>query len=185
MACYNSGMTERCAVFVRTSTAEQSVESQLADLRPYAVRRGWEVVSEIKLEGASAYRGGMDALLARLVRESKRDGWSILLIHSLGRLSRRGVVQTVHAVTRLADAGIRLTSYREADMNDLSRVPTASWCCPSLRSLQSRRVRSRASVPRGARGCQGEGRTDRSAAGLQGQEEEDSEILPRAGRGLD
>ena len=62
----------------------------------------------------------MDALLARLVRESQRDGWSILLVHSLDRLSRRGVVQTVHAVTRLADAGIRLTSYREADMIDLT-----------------------------------------------------------------
>ena len=113
-------MSGRCAIFVRTSTAEQSVETQLADLRPYAARRGWEVVSEIRLEGTSAYRGGMDALLARLIRESQRDGWSILLIHSLDRLSRRGVVQTVHAVTRLADAGVRLTSYREADMIDLS-----------------------------------------------------------------
>ncbi len=65
---------DKCAIFVRTSTAEQSVESQLADLRPYAVQRGWEVVSEIHIEGASAYRGGMDALLARLVRESQRDG---------------------------------------------------------------------------------------------------------------
>lgn len=113
-------MTKRCAIFVRTSTAEQSVESQLADLRPYAAHRDWEVVSEIRLEGASAYRGGMDTLLAHLVHESQRDGWSILLIHSLDRLSRRGVVQTVHAVTRLADAGIRMTSYREADMIDLS-----------------------------------------------------------------
>ena len=110
----------RCAIFTRTSTNEQSVDSQLSDLRPYAERRGWDVVSEICLEGASAYRGGMDALLARLVRESRRDGWDILLIHSLDRLSRRGVVQTVHAVTRLAEAGIRLTSYREADMIDLS-----------------------------------------------------------------
>lgn len=111
---------DKCAILVRTSTVEQSVESQLTDLRPYAAHRGWEVVSEIRLEGTSAYRGGMDAILARLVRESQRDGWSILLIHSLDRLSRRGVVQTVHAVTRLADAGIRLTSYREADMIDLT-----------------------------------------------------------------
>lgn len=29
-------------------------------------------------------------------------------------------MQTVHAVNRLADAGISLTSYREADMFDLS-----------------------------------------------------------------
>ena len=110
----------KCAIFVRTSTAEQLVESQLADLRSYAAHRGWKVVNEIRLEGTSAYRGGMDALLARLVRESQRDGWSILLVHSLDRLSRRGVVQTVHAVTRLADAGIRLTSFREADMIDLT-----------------------------------------------------------------
>ena len=61
----------------------------------------------------------MDALLACLVRESQRDGWTILLVHSLDRLSRRGV-QTVRAVTPLADAGVRLTSYREADMIDLT-----------------------------------------------------------------
>ncbi len=30
------------------------------------------------------------------------------------------MVQTVHAVTRLADAGIRITSYRESDMIDLT-----------------------------------------------------------------
>ena len=110
----------KCAIFVRTSTAEQPADSQLADLRPYAARRGWEVVSEIKLEGTSAYRGGMDALLSRLVHQSKQEGWNILLIHSIDRLSRHGVLHTIHAVTRLADAGIRLTSYREADTIDLS-----------------------------------------------------------------
>ena len=62
----------------------------------------------------------MDALITRLVSESTRDGRSILLVHSLDRLSRWGVIQTVHAVTRLADAGIPLTSYREAGMTDLS-----------------------------------------------------------------
>ena len=113
-------MNDKCAIFVRTSTAEQSADSQLADLRPYAARRGWEVVSEIKLEGTSAYRGGMNALLARLVRQSHQEGWSILLIHSIDRLSRRGIVQTVQAVIRLSDAGIRLTSFREAEMIDLS-----------------------------------------------------------------
>ena len=109
-----------CAILVRTSTAEQSVESQLADLRPYAAQRGWDVVTEIRLEGRSAYRGGMDAVLARLARQSRQEGWSILLVHSIDRLSRGGIVQTVHAVTRLADAGVRLTSFREADMIDLS-----------------------------------------------------------------
>lgn len=113
-------MQDRCAILVRTSTAEQSVESQFADVRPYAERRGWEVATEISLEGGSAYRGGMDAFLACLARQSRQEGWSILLVHSIDRLSRGGIVQVVHAVTRLADAGVRLASYREADMTDLS-----------------------------------------------------------------
>lgn len=113
-------MLERCAILVRTSTAEQSVESQLADLRPYAEQRGWEVVTEVQLEGTSAYRGGMDAVLARLARQSRQEGWSILLVHSIDRLSRGGILQTVHAVTRLADAGVKLVSFREAGMLDLT-----------------------------------------------------------------
>ena len=81
----------------------------------------WSVIRPpLTLEGTSAYRGGMNALLSRLVRQSKQEVWNILLIHSIDRLSRHGVVQTVRAVTRLADAGIRLTSYREADTIDLS-----------------------------------------------------------------
>ena len=48
---------EKCAIFVRTATAKQSVESQLSDLQPYAALRGWEVVSEIRLKGTSAYHG--------------------------------------------------------------------------------------------------------------------------------
>ena len=76
--------TNKCSIFVRTLIVEQSVESQLADRRPYPAHRGWEVVSEIKLEATSAYRGGPDTLLARLVRESQRDGWFFPLTGSRG-----------------------------------------------------------------------------------------------------
>ena len=89
----------------------------------------------------------MDALLVRLVCESTRDGWSILLVHSLDRLSRRGVVQTVHAVTRQADAGIRLTSYREADMIDLTSphgelvLSVFAFLAKQVSSIKSERAR--------------------------------------------
>ena len=67
----------------------------------------------------------------------------------MDRLSRRGAVQTVHVVTRLADAGIPLTSYREADMIDLSSphgelaLSVFAWLAKQEISIKSERAKHR------------------------------------------
>jgi DNA invertase Pin-like site-specific DNA recombinase len=55
------------AIYVRVSTADQHVESQLYDLRDLAAQRGLEVVQEYRDSGVSgkrARRPGLDALIA-------------------------------------------------------------------------------------------------------------------------
>ncbi len=55
------------AIYVRVSTADQHVESQLYDLRELAAQRGLEVVQEYRdsgISGKRARRPGLDALIA-------------------------------------------------------------------------------------------------------------------------
>jgi len=49
-------MTDRVAIYYRVSTADQSHDSQVRELRDYADRRGLQVVDEY-LDTASGARG--------------------------------------------------------------------------------------------------------------------------------
>ena len=58
---------KKAAVYVRVSTPDQHVESQLYDLRQMAEQRGFQVVKEYADKGVSglkARRPGLDALMA-------------------------------------------------------------------------------------------------------------------------
>ena len=122
----------------------------------------------------------MDAVLARLARQSRQEGWNILLVHSIDRLSRGGIVQTVHAVTRLADAGVRLTSYREANMIDLSS-PHGELC---LALEAGERDQGGAGQTRHRRG-KGERCESGAAPRLEGQAAKDAQALQKPRRGVD
>ena len=58
---------KKAAIYVRVSTPDQHVESQLYDLRELAVQKGFEVVHEYEDRGVcgkKARRPGLDALMA-------------------------------------------------------------------------------------------------------------------------
>ena len=58
---------KKVALYVRVSTPDQHVESQLYDLRELASQRGFEVVHEYEdrgISGTKARRPGLDALMA-------------------------------------------------------------------------------------------------------------------------
>ena len=44
---------EKCAIYARVSTADQSTEPQLLDLKRYTLNRGWELYEEYRDEGIS------------------------------------------------------------------------------------------------------------------------------------
>src|SRR5208283_3407627 len=75
------------AIYVRVSTADQHVESQLYDLRELAVQRGYEVVGEYRDSGVSgkrARRPGLDALIA----DARRKKFSVVLVAAFDRVAR-------------------------------------------------------------------------------------------------
>jgi len=76
---------KKAAIYVRVSTPDQHVESQLYDLRELAVQRGFEVVHEYEDRGfcgKNARRPGLDALS----HSNQRRTSSVSLMPYVGNL---------------------------------------------------------------------------------------------------
>lgn len=106
-------MIRRAAVYVRVSTEEQSIENQLAPIRQFAELRDLHIV-EVYAEEESAWRGGRQRELARLMRDAWNSKFTVVLVWSLDRLSRGGVSTVLGLVHRLGSYGVRLVSLRES-----------------------------------------------------------------------
>ena len=77
----------RAAIYVRVSTTDQHVESQLYDLRTLAAQRGFSVVKEYEdrgISGSKARRPGLDALMA----DGRRKRFDVVLVAAFDRLAR-------------------------------------------------------------------------------------------------
>ena len=78
---------KKAAIYVRVSTADQHVESQLYDLRTLAAQRDFSVAKEYKdrgVSGSKARRPGLDALLA----DARRKSFAVVLVAAFDRLAR-------------------------------------------------------------------------------------------------
>jgi DNA invertase Pin-like site-specific DNA recombinase len=95
----------RAAIYARVSTAEQTTDNQLLQLRAYAAARGHEIVAEYcdQASGGKADRPE----LARMMADADRRRFDLLLFWALDRLSRRGVFHTLELLQRLEAAGVK------------------------------------------------------------------------------
>ncbi len=78
---------KKAAIYVRVSTPDQHVESQLYDLRELAAQRGFEVVHEYEDRGVcgkKARRPGLDDLMA----DARRKKFSVVLVAAFDRIAR-------------------------------------------------------------------------------------------------
>jgi DNA invertase Pin-like site-specific DNA recombinase len=99
------------AIYVRVSTADQHVESQLYDLRELAAQRGLEVVQEYRDSGVSgkrARRPGLDALMA----DARRKKFSIVLVAAFDRVAR-STKHFLQLIDELDSLGVVFLSRRE------------------------------------------------------------------------
>lgn len=99
------------AIYVRVSTAEQCVESQLFDLRELAVQRGFEVVQEYRdcgISGRRARRPGLDALIA----DARRKKFSVVLVTAFDRVAR-SVKHFLQLMDEFDGLGVVFVSRRE------------------------------------------------------------------------
>ena len=101
----------KAAIYVRVSTADQHVESQLYDLRELAVQRGLEVVQEYQdwgVSGRRARRPGLDALIA----DARRKQFSVVLVAAFDRVAR-SVKHFLQVMDEFDSLGIVFISRRE------------------------------------------------------------------------
>jgi DNA invertase Pin-like site-specific DNA recombinase len=103
---------KRAALYLRVSTAEQSPESQLQDLRALAEQRGLVIVDEYTDHGVSGAKTSRPAL-DRLLADARRGKFDVLAIWAFDRLAR-SVSHLIRLLDELNDLGIEFVSFREA-----------------------------------------------------------------------
>jgi DNA invertase Pin-like site-specific DNA recombinase len=102
---------KKAALYVRVSTPDQHVESQLYDLRELAAQRGYEVVHEYEdrgISGTKARRPGLDALMA----DARRKKFSVVLVAAFDRIAR-STKNFLQIIDELDSMGIEFISRRE------------------------------------------------------------------------
>jgi DNA invertase Pin-like site-specific DNA recombinase len=101
----------RAALYLRVSTRDQSVENQERELRRWAERLGFNVV-RVCAETASGARSDR-AALAEVLAGAHRREFDVILIWSLDRFSREGILPMVRYFEQLRLASVRVMSHQE------------------------------------------------------------------------
>ena len=100
----------RVALYARVSTIDQTLDSQLRDLREYCRHRDWEPVEYVDpgVSGAKDSRPGWNACWDA-VQKRQVD---VLVVHALDRLGR-SLSHLVRIITYFTEHDLKLVSYRE------------------------------------------------------------------------
>jgi DNA invertase Pin-like site-specific DNA recombinase len=112
------------AIYVRVSTSDQHIESQLYDLNELASRRSLEVVKvyqDCGVSGRRARRPGLDALLS----DARQHKFAVVLVAAFDRLAR-STRHFLQVIDELDSLGIAFVSRREGistdDHNPMGRL---------------------------------------------------------------
>lgn len=110
---------KKCLIYARCSTRDQETDNQVAQLKDYAAKQGWEVV-EVVVDVCSGGKGvkerpGLDKVFD-LARRRKYD---VLLFWALDRFSREGSRKTIGYLSMLDDAGVDWHSFSEPYISSL------------------------------------------------------------------
>jgi DNA invertase Pin-like site-specific DNA recombinase len=102
----------RVALHARVSTLNnQDPEMQLAELREYAGRRGWQIVEEFTDQGVSGCKESRPAL-NRLMSAVCRRRFDAILVWKIDRFGR-SLKHLVNALAELAALGVAFVSLRD------------------------------------------------------------------------
>ncbi len=101
------------AIYARVSTRErgQDTQNQLHQLRGFAAKQGWLIVSEF-VDYESGSTDDREQFQAMFQAASRRQ-FDVLLFWSLDRFSREGVFETLTHLNRLTGYGVHYRSFTE------------------------------------------------------------------------
>jgi DNA invertase Pin-like site-specific DNA recombinase len=109
----------RIATYSRVSRNDgtQDTANQSDELKAWAVRLGGTVVAEYTDQASGTKSAAARPGLAAALDGAHRRDFDLLLLWSLDRLSRNGVVETVSLLRRLQASGVAVRSLREPWLN--------------------------------------------------------------------
>ncbi len=105
----------KVAIYARCSTADQSVDLQLDELRTYAANRGFDVVQTYTDNGVSGSKMSRPAL-DQLLADAHRRKFDAVLVWKLDRLGR-SLGHLIRLVDQLGSLGVDLISLRDTGMD--------------------------------------------------------------------
>ena len=103
----------KASIYVRVSTGTQDTANQLSVLKDWARQRSFEVV-RVYSEDESAWKASHQRELARLLQDSRKRKFDVMLVWALDRLSREGSLAILSLVNRLKVYGVKVISYQES-----------------------------------------------------------------------
>jgi len=106
----------KIALYARVSRNDgvRDVENQLHELRSWAARFGGDVVAEYIDQASGAKTGDARPALQKALQASHERRHDLLLVWSLDRLSRGGVLVLAGILERVQRSGVVLKSLRES-----------------------------------------------------------------------
>lgn len=145
--------TKKAAVYARVSTATgQSPEMQLAEMREYASRRGWNVFREyvdLGVSGAKQSRPELD----RLMSDACRRNFDIVLCWKVDRFGR-SLKHLVNAIADLDSYGVAFVSLRDnLDLSTPAADASNYWRDGGVRTFPNSRARGQWPAQRKAERC--------------------------------
>jgi DNA invertase Pin-like site-specific DNA recombinase len=101
---------KRVVLYTRVSSLDQNPATQLCDLRPLAMARGYEIVAEYTdtISGAKAKRPGLDKLMS----DARRGRFDVVLVWAFDRMAR-SVKHFLEVLEEFNRLNIGFISFRE------------------------------------------------------------------------
>jgi DNA invertase Pin-like site-specific DNA recombinase len=143
----------RVAIYGRISTADQTLDNQLLELRRYVEARAWTKTNEYLdvMSGAKDRRPGLD----NLVRDARRRKFDAVIVFKLDRLGR-SLRHLVLLMEELQQLGVALVSLGEG--LDLSTPAGRLQACLLAAVAQFERERIRERVVSGLQRAKAQGK---------------------------
>jgi DNA invertase Pin-like site-specific DNA recombinase len=145
----------KAAIYARVSTDRQESMNQVAELREYAARQGWEIVREYVDEDVR----GKDRKpqLEALLLDAHQRRFDVAIFWALDRLTRAGVKDAIDILHRLGSSGVDFVSFRESYLTSLGPFrDTVVGILATIANVETARMSerikaaSRARRPRGS-----------------------------------
>jgi DNA invertase Pin-like site-specific DNA recombinase len=123
------GKTKRVGLYLRVSTAEQTVENQRQDLMRVAEQRGWDVVEEYVDHGISGAKGrDKRPAFDKLTRDTARGQLDMVAAWSIDRIGR-SLAHLVEFMEELKAQGVGLYLHQQnLDSSTASGKAMLSMC---------------------------------------------------------